>query len=43
MIVKHLLDDNALNRKLEAICKQSADLVRKHLEKTRLSDLAGKK
>src|SRR6266545_2659334 len=27
--------DNALNRKLEAICKQSADLVRKHLEKTR--------
>jgi Rrf2 family protein len=33
-----------LNTKLENICKQSADHVRKHLEKVRMSDLmAGKK
>jgi hypothetical protein len=36
-----LLEENngALNHKLEAICKQSADQVRKQLEKVRLSDL----
>ena len=36
-----LLEENngALNHKLEAICKQSADQVRKHLEKVRVSDL----
>jgi Rrf2 family protein len=32
-----------LNHKLELICKQAADQVRKHLEKVRISDLAGKK
>ena len=32
-----------LNHKLEQICKQAADQVRKHLEKVRISDLAGKK
>jgi Rrf2 family protein len=38
-------DNNGpLNEKLEAICKQSADSVRKHLEKIRISDLvSGKK
>src|SRR5262249_43769967 len=36
-----LLDENngALNHKLAAICKQSADQVRKHLEKVRVVDL----
>lgn len=32
-----------LNHKLEAICKQSADQVRKHLEKVRISDLVSKR
>ena len=32
-----------LNHKLEQICKQASDLTRKHLEKIRMSDLAGKK
>jgi Rrf2 family protein len=32
-----------LNHKLEQICKQTADLQKKHLEKIRMSDLAGKK
>ena len=32
-----------LNHKLEQICKQTADLMKKHLEKIRVSDLAGKK
>ena len=37
-------NNGPLNEKLEAICKQSADSVRKHLEKIRISDLvAGKK
>src|SRR5438552_3342848 len=36
-------NDNALNRKLEAICKQSADHIRRQLEKIHLSELAGKK
>ena len=35
--------NGALNTKLETICKQSADQVRKHLEKVRVSDLLGKK
>jgi len=35
--------DNALNRKLDTICKQTADLTRRHLEKIRLADLIGKK
>jgi Rrf2 family protein len=34
--------DGNLNHKLENICKQSADQVRKHLEKVRMSDLVGK-
>ncbi len=32
-----------LNHKLENICKQSADTVRKHLEKVKITDLMGKK
>jgi Rrf2 family protein len=32
-----------LNSKLEAICKTTADSVRKQLEKVRVSDLVGKK
>ncbi len=36
-------NDNALNRKLELICKQSADQIRRQLEKIHLSELAGKK
>ena len=32
-----------LNHKLEAICKQTADQVRKHLEKVKMSDLVGKR
>jgi Rrf2 family protein len=32
-----------LNNKLETICRQSADQVRKHLEKVRISDLVGKR
>jgi Rrf2 family protein len=35
--------DNALNRKLETICKQGAEMVRKQLEKIHISDLAGGK
>jgi DNA-binding IscR family transcriptional regulator len=36
-------DDGPLNRKLEAICQQSADQVREHLKKVNLSELvAGK-
>src|SRR5579885_1614945 len=35
--------NGTLNTKLENICKQSADQVRKHLEKVRVSDLLGKK
>ena len=35
--------DNALNRKLETICKQGAEQIRSHLEKIHLSDLTGKK
>jgi Rrf2 family protein len=40
-----LTDDSngTLNTKLENICKQSADQVRKHLEKVRVSDLLGKR
>ena len=34
---------NPLNRKLEAICKQGAGLVRRQFEKVRLSDLSAKK
>ncbi|HKI33844.1 MAG TPA: Rrf2 family transcriptional regulator [Gemmataceae bacterium] len=33
--------NGTLNTKLENICKQSADQVRKHLEKVRISDLLG--
>ncbi len=32
-----------LNNKLEAICKESADQVRKHLEKVKISQLVGGK
>jgi Rrf2 family protein len=35
--------ESALNRKLEAICKQGAEQVRKQFEKVRLSELAGGK
>jgi Rrf2 family protein len=35
--------DSALNRKLETICKQGAEQIRRHLEKIHLSDLMGKK
>jgi Rrf2 family protein len=33
----------ALNKKISAVCTHAADLVRDYLEKTRLSDLLGKK
>ena len=33
--------DSALNKKLDLICKQGADQIRKHLEKVNLSELAG--
>jgi Rrf2 family protein len=32
-----------LNNKLDAICRQSADQVRKQLDKVRISDLSGKR
>ena len=35
--------NGTLNTKLEKICKDSADQVRKHLEKVRVSDLLGRK
>src|SRR5271165_5347967 len=35
--------NGTLNTKLENICKQSADQVRKHLEKVHISDLLGRK
>ena len=35
--------NGSLTNKLENICKQSADQVRKHLEKVHVSDLLGKK
>jgi DNA-binding IscR family transcriptional regulator len=35
--------DSPLNRKVEAICQQGADQIRRQLEKIHLSDLAGKK
>ena len=34
---------NPLNRKLDAICRQGAELIRKQFEKVRVSDLTGKK
>ena len=34
---------NPLNRKLDAICKQGADLVRRQFNKVRVSDLTGGK
>jgi Rrf2 family protein len=34
---------NPLNNKLESICRSSADLVRKHLEKIKISELVGGK
>jgi len=34
--------DGALDRKLEKICDQTADQLRKHLQKVRLSELAGR-
>jgi Rrf2 family protein len=36
-------NDGQLDRRLEAICNQSADQLRKHLGKVRISELAGKK
>jgi len=35
--------NGALNNKLEKICKDSADQVRKHLEKVHVADLLGKR
>lgn len=35
--------DSSLNRKLDTICKQGADQIRRQLQKIHLSDLAGKK
>jgi Rrf2 family protein len=35
--------NGALNDRIEAVCKQSAEAVRKHLDKVRLSDLVGPK
>jgi Rrf2 family protein len=35
--------NNAVNRKLEAICKQGAELVRKQFERVHISDLTGGK
>ena len=35
--------NSPLNRKLEAICKQGAEQIRRQLEKIQLSELAGKK
>jgi Rrf2 family protein len=32
-----------MNHKLETVCKQSSDMVRKHLEKVTIAELAGKK
>jgi Rrf2 family protein len=34
--------DGALDRRLEKICDQTADQLRKHLQKVRLTELAGK-
>jgi Rrf2 family protein len=36
-------NDGPLNHKLEQICKESADQVRKHLEKVKISALVGGK
>ena len=36
-------DGGTLNHKLEAVCKQTADQMRKHLDKVRVSDLLGKR
>ena len=33
--------ETVLNNKLEKICKDTADQVRKHLEKVKMSDLVG--
>lgn len=33
--------NGSLNSKLESICKQSAEAVRKHLEKVKIADLVG--
>jgi Rrf2 family protein len=33
--------DSALNRKLDAVCDQCAELTRKQMDKVKLSDLAG--
>ena len=35
--------DSQLNQKLEAVCEQAADRIRRQLERVRLSDLVGKK
>jgi Rrf2 family protein len=35
--------DGALNRKIENVCKQTADHTRNQLDKVRLSDLVGKR
>ncbi len=39
----HEDSDGNFNHKLEVICKQSADQVRKHLEKVRITDLLSKR
>jgi Rrf2 family protein len=40
--LSHTQGDGQLNRKLEAICNQTADHLRKQLQKVRISELAGK-
>jgi Rrf2 family protein len=35
--------DGPLNHKLESICKQTADQMRKHLDKVKISDLMAKR
>jgi Rrf2 family protein len=39
----HERSDSSLNRKLDAICRQTAELTRRHLHKIRIGDLVGKK
>jgi Rrf2 family protein len=40
--LSQLEGDGQLDRRLEAICNQSADLLRKQLQKIRMSELVGK-
>ena len=38
----HVAGDGQLDRRLEAICDQSSDQIRKHFQKVRISELAAK-